>query len=1066
MRGLSLRAKINIAIFLAFVAAAMAFGTILTISLAERQAASHNRTRALLAVLAAHRLEALAPLLTGGADISAARSILERLLRVDGVTEGTLFDARGEVLATAGAGPVSPLRSGPEQPLPTGRVFTVSAEDKNMTASLVEPIVVGGKSLGFLRLRYSLADLHALNQRIWLVFGLALGSAYLFLATLLNIMLHRFVLRPVDALRQALESLQAGNMGQALPVASNDALGRMTAAFNDMSARLRDTCQSLGESRAEVEENRRLLTRRVEERTAELAKANQLLTEEIEARREAEARQERALALHKAILESTAEAVVCVSSGPGREVLAYNNRFLELWGLPENWADIPDRQPRLRLVLEKLKNTEEAEAALSELLLDGQRMDVASLELRDGRFFERRSGPILQGSVFIGRVFSYVDITERRHAEESLRQALAQRDAVLGNTQIGLATTRDGVCSEINARGAEILGYAREELLHTPIAVLFADHEAYEVVARNYDDRLVANGFVSDEREVRRRDGSLVWIRIHGKVVDPGQWPQDEVWAFDDITDEKRRQAQLEQARATAEQASKAKGFFLAVMSHEIRTPLNAVMGLTDVLLAGEATPDQRQLLGTIKESANHLQGVINDVLDFSKIEAGKLVLERVNFDIRELVSGVARVLEHQISLKNLAFSVAVDDAVPPAFRGDPGRLRQVLLNLLGNAVKFTDAGAISLVVEQAPDLDGEDGRLGLRLRITDTGIGMNAKRLSELFQRFHQGPDSITRRFGGTGLGLVISKQIVERMGGSIEAASEEGKGSTFTFTVRLLPGRAPAADAAGTASGSGGGGRPRLRILIVEDNALNAAVIRLHLERMGHELTVAVSAREAYVHLGRESYDTVLMDIEMPEIDGITATKTIRAGGEPGAPVRDPNVPIIAVTAHAVEEVRQQCLDAGMNGFVTKPVNYNILQQALDPENQDQDAPPPTPVTPSPAMSLFDPQAAREAMGISWEQYQALQQVSAVEGERRLVEAGQAIADADFERAAIAVHTFKGAAATLGAYSCRHLAVLLEGAVRRSDVAESQVLHRQLASLWEQVRRALAAWRGPKAD
>ncbi len=947
MRGLSLRTKINLAIFAAFLAGALAFGAVLAGFLAERQAAARDRTRALLAVLAAHRLEALTPALSGRDAPEPARDILERLTRVEGVSGAALFDADGNLLAAAGERPVPPLAASPSAPLPSGRLFTVSSGEDSMTASLVEPVGRReGERLGFLRLRYSLADLHAFTRRAWVVFGVGLAGAYLFLATLLNVMLHRFVLRPVESLRRALEAVEAGGAGLVLPVVSRDALGRTVAAFNAMSARLRDSDRALDQSRAAIEEHQRLLARRVEERTAELALANQRLLGEIDARREAETSQERSLALHKAILESTAEAVVCIAGPPGHEILACNQRFLDLWDLPGDWPSQAGCDTRFQAMLDRMRDPETARRRGAELMQDARGIDVANVELRDGRCLERRSGPILQGDASLGRVFSYVDITERRQAEESLRQALAQ----------------------------------------------------------------------------------------------------------------------LEQAKAAAEEASKAKGAFLAVMSHEIRTPLNAVMGLSEELLAGGAAADTREdYLGAIRDSAAHLLGVVDGILDFSKIEAGKLVFEKVDFEVRELVDGVARTLGPEARRKGLGFEVSVRDDVPRVLRGDPGRLRQVLLNLAGNAVKFTAAGRVSLAVEPESAPAAPDGRLGLLFRVTDTGIGMDASRLSGLFERYNQGSGAITRNYGGTGLGLAISKEIVERMGGHIAATSRKGEGSAFVFTARLEPSRTKTPRQPGKTAAPAPGARPQ-RILLVEDNALNATVFRLHMERMGHSLTVANSAREAYSLLARDRFDAVLMDIEMPEIDGITAARTIRAGGLPAAPALDPGVPIIAVTAHAVEDVRQQCQDAGMDGFVTKPVNYGLLQGLLEAGTRGRVQEPATaPAGPSGEPPLFDPDGARQAMAITWEQYEGLVQVSFAEGTRRLEDARRTIDEANARDAALAVHSFKGAAATLGAMSCRQLAVTLEAAVRRGDLKEGRNLCARLCSLWEKVARALEARGGP---
>jgi signal transduction histidine kinase/DNA-binding NarL/FixJ family response regulator len=936
MRHVSLRVKINIAIFLAFLAAALAFGGILTRYMGARQAATQNRARMLLAAVAAHRLEALAGMLDRQEQLAATQDILDRVIRVDGVTEASLFDAAGTLLAFAGTRPPQSLgEDGGDQSLPSGRVFTVaaSAADDRLTAALVEPVRnAAGRNIGYLRLAYSLGDISDLNHRTWVVFAAAVVAAYCLLAGLLNLLLHRLVLSPVASLRQGLEAVQAGRLGLCVPVRSQDAIGRMAMAFNAMSARLKETSEELARNRDAVEENRRLLARRVEERTAELARTNVRLTEEVAARREAEGRLQRALALYEAILEATAEGVVCVSPLHSGELLAYNRRFLELWGLPEDWSERP-REERTQCFLEKFAAPEAARNAYEGLMGEETRQETAIVALRDGRFFERRTGPILLQNACIGRVFSYVDVTA-----------------------------------------------------------------------------------------------------------------------------EMQRQTRTEREKTQAEDASRAKSAFLAVMSHEIRTPLNVVIGLTEELLAGEASDEQRDHLRVIQQSAGHLLGVVTDVLDFSKIEAGKLVLERVDFRVRELVAGAADAFAREARRKGLDFSVLVAEEVPQFLCGDPGRLRQVLLNLLGNAVKFTELGAIALTVEQADPAAGPSGCIGLRIRVADTGIGIPQDRIANIFEEFQQGGGSISRRFGGTGLGLAICKGILARMDGTIGVESRPGKGSVFTCTAWLLPGRATADHTVEAPVGSA----QRLRILLVEDNALNAAVARLHVTRMGHDLTVANSAAEAYALLAGEHFDAVLMDIEMPDVDGITATRVIRAGGPPERPTFDPGIPIIAVTAHAVEEVRQTCLEAGMNGFLTKPVNFQTLRQVLDQTGQAGEALPPRP--PATPEDLFDPDAARKAMGIAWDAYTALARVAVDEGVRRLDEVERARADGDTERAIIAAHTLKSTAATIGSGACRCVAVTLEKALREGDAAAADKAFAALAALWKKLEAAFADWQPPQ--
>lgn len=1069
MRGVPLWGKINIVILLAFGVAAAVASSGLHHFMEGRLACAGERTQALLTAVAAPAVREIVPLLETRRTDGAVQAVVTRLAGLKGVSDVALFDPDGRLMAQAGPSAGEPL--GPDntaKPAADGD-FSLRSDHGRLVGVLRQPVTGPRGTLGVLRLRSSLKSFGDAHRRLWLLFSLGLLAAYVLTAVLLQGCLQRLVLHPLNTLRRALEDVGRGRLDQRLPVVSRDDLGRTAAAFNAMASRLRRTAHSLNAARTEVEEQRRLLELRVETRTAELAETNARLMTEVAGRRRAEEERERLLALHRVILESRAEAVVCAAAGDRHRVLAVNRRFLELWRLPDDWSDRAGEE-RLDLVFRQVTDVGEGKRDFTALMHDAETISEDVLALRDGRFFERRSGPIRQGRAFLGRVFSYVDVTDRRRDEARLRQALAQRDALLGNSPVGLATLQGHLCLDINRRGAEILGYEREELIGRHSRVVFADEATYQSASQAFAARRAEADSISVERQVRRRDGSLIWVRAQAKVVRGGPlW--EVVWAFDDITPEMERQAKLEQARREAEEASRAKGAFLAVMSHEIRTPLNVIMGLTELLLGQNVDEEQVGYLGTIKDSVSHLIGIINDILDFSKIEAGKLVLERVDFDVPALVNAVARGLEIQAGRKGLDFTVTVAADVPATLRGDPGRLRQVLVNLIGNAVKFTDAGGVILDVKRVDPLATPAGTVGLSVRVADTGIGIPAERLPELFASFQQGSDAIARRFGGTGLGLAISKEIVERMGGHIEASSTEGQGSVFSCVVFMEPGD-PAKVSALPETAEPAPlvpGQP-LRVLLVEDNALNARVTRLHLTRQGHDLTLTASARAAYAKLAEARYDVVLMDVEMPEIDGITATRTIRAGGPDGAPVLDPRVPIVAVTAHAVEDIRQQCLDAGMDGFVTKPINYHTLALALrrlDRGHPADVASPPTPQAPAPAASsgsaLFDPEGARAAMGILWKDYAALTRVSYGEGQDRLGDVRAALTAGDVARAAIAAHTFKGIAATMGAYSCRDLGVDLEKALRADKIREAGELLDRLVPLWQAVGQALDAWQAP---
>ena len=491
-----------------------------------------------------------------------------------------------------------------------------------------------------------------------------------------------------------------------------------------------------------------------------------------------------------------------------------------------------------------------------------------------------------------------------------------------------------GRCTFVNAAALSLLGYARAELLGRNMHEVAHHHRADGSPFPVEDCRIFGahRSGVScrvDDELFWRRDGTPLAVEYAAfPIVDAGR-VTGTVVTFSDITARRAAAEQLRSAKRSADAASQAKSDFLANMSHEIRTPLNGVVGMLSLLSGTPLDAVQQRYAGVAQASGATLLTLINDILDFSKIEAGKLELDLIPFDLAEVAGQSVAILEAKAHAKGLSVACHLDPAVAQRRVGPADRVRQVLVNLLGNAVKFTAAGSVTLAVTAA---DGTDGDAGLvRFAVTDTGIGIPPERLDRLFKTFSQVDSSTARKYGGTGLGLAISRQLAGLMGGSVGVDSEVGRGSTFWFTARLpvdasAPPVAPAPGAAAVPAGPAADVHGR--VLVAEDNDVNQMVVGEMLRRLGYDHDVVVDGRAAVTATAGGGYDLVLMDCQMPEMDGFEATAAIRAREAARGGGR---LPVVALTANAIKGDRERCQASGMDDYLTKPLNSADLAAKL---------------------------------------------------------------------------------------------------------------------------------------
>ncbi len=658
-----------------------------------------------------------------------------------------------------------------------------------------------------------------------------------------------------------------------------------------------------------------------------------------------------------------------------------------------------------------------------------------------------------------GAVVTHMDITERKRAEQALRRseanlAKAQHLAMLGSFE-WLSKGNTLIWSDELYR---ILGYRPGTV--TPNRELLLRHLHVEDNQAFVGSLLeTARNGTPFERQFRfmRQDGveRIGLCQAEAEFDTAGNLLRI-LGTIQDVTHQKILERELVHAKEAAEAGSRVKSEFLANMSHEIRTPLNGILGMTELTLRTSLTREQREYLGMVKASADALATLVGDILDFSKIEAGKLEIERNDFRLRETLQEALKPMEMQAQAKGLGLTLRIDPAVPEELHGDAGRLRQVLLNLVSNAIKFTPSGDVAIDVRPSAEsrtLSGQEPGQAVELlfSVKDTGIGIDAPLQVRIFDIFTQGDSSLSRQYEGTGLGLAISRQLVELMGGAIWVESAVGQGSTFSFTVALEKARPAPAEAESRLPGHRAE-RPRetplagLRVLLVEDNPVNQHYASILLSRQGCRVTSAVNGREALDKLGAETFDIVLMDVQMPVMDGMEATRIIR--GDPAfAEVR--HMPIVAMTAHAMQGDRERFLGTGMDEYVSKPINHDelfrVMLAALN-KRIEPAAEPARPARPAEAAesqgdeavldvrkTLARLQGDKEFLGVLYKTFLE-------DAPGKLASLQQAIADNDYPKIVREAHAFQGAAGTVGAARLREIAGALESASRQRQADSAQ--------------------------
>jgi PAS domain S-box-containing protein len=748
-------------------------------------------------------------------------------------------------------------------------------------------------------------------------------------------------------------------------------------------------------------------------------------------------------------------------------VLSHNDRLFEVWKIPSSQiprpleaapvgAPIP---PLLAACCERVRDPECFLKRAHEIYADWDVIDECELELKDGRTLERYSSSLRnEDGKYLARAWFFRDITERKRAVQALQSSEEKFRQLAENMhEVIYAITPSG--SEllyISPAYEEVWGRTLDSVYQSPMSWTEAIHPDDQEQAHFMTLRRLQGESVASEYRIRTPDGSEKWIRDRGfPVRDQDGELTKIVGIAENITERKRYEQELIRAQEGAEAANRAKSRFLANMSHEIRTPMNGVVGMNQLLLDTDLTAEQRKYVQVAQISGRTLLALIDNILDLSKIEAGKITLEKRIMNLQQVIADVLLLVQTQSNAKGLEIHSFVSPDLPSMLKGDAHRLRQILTNLMTNAIKFTEHGEIRLNVELVCE---SNDMLTVRFAVSDTGIGMRQDQVVALFSPFVQADASTTRKYGGTGLGLTISKQLVELMGGKIGVNSREAQGSTFWFTVifeaatadeRAFVGE-PAEPFVAESSLASPIAREG-RILVVEDNHTNQLVILAQLQKLGYKADSVSNGAEAVEAVKRGGCDLVLMDCEMPVMDGYEAARQIRSSLQSA-------IPIVSLTADVTSSARERCLNAGMNGYLSKPLELPQLEKMLDMW---------MPVTPGQALREPPPQVAKDATECTFDEEPLLRRLM---GDRQLASAvvkgflddspvqltnlGKLLSERDAPAVRLHAHALKGASATVGAEFLRSIALSIEEAASAGNVSRCVELLPQAVEEFEQFK------------